>query len=58
MGWEGDAEWRENITQKELFVSGVQGVFFSGRKDAVDFSPRLFMHPSKPKVTVIISRWW
>lgn len=29
---EGDAEWREKVTHEQLFVSGVQVVFFLGRK--------------------------
>lgn len=46
---EGDAEWREKVTHEQLFVSGVQVVFFLGRK-TVGFCPRLLMHP---KVTVV-----
>lgn len=54
MRCEGDAEWREEVAHQQLFVSGVQVVFFfSGQKDTVGFCPRLLAHPSNPKVTVV-----
>lgn len=53
MWCKGDAERRKNITYKQLFVSGVPVVFFSGQKDTVGFCPPLLMRPSNPKVIVV-----